>query len=553
MGKDKFAIPALLILCGMLFFFALGTPGLTDRDEATFAEATREMLVSGDWLTPRFNGHLRFDKPILIYYLMAPSMLVWGADAPGARLPAAVFGAALTLLLYGFLRRVHSPRAGFVGATIFATSLMTVLLARAAITDMVLVFFLTAGMFAAFLALSEGKRSWWWGVYVALALAFLAKGPVGLVIPALVLLGFLLWTGQTRRFLREGHPLAGAGLFLLVAAPWFAAMFLLHGEAYLDAASYHTLYRYASVIGGHGGPFWFYLPVLFVGFFPWSGMLPAALWRGWRLPEASGRPPGEIRLFRLCLVWVGVVFLFFSSSSTRLPHYLFPLVPAAAILTALHWDRALSGRMRLTGGLWTAAVLGVAAGGALLALPSFAGPWEASIRKEAPGFELQALGDGYRWLGLVLAAGPLAAALAGLRSLRAAFALLAGTTIAATLLLVTVALPPVDRLFLAPLRAVAAEAGERLNPEDRLVAYGVFRPSLVFYSRHHVVPLQRGEAQAIAPFLAESGRTLLITRSDLLPELVGAGGEMTVLRREGEYLLLMPTPGPIGAPDLCGI
>src|SRR5207247_1280790 len=122
----------------------------------------------------------------------------------------------------------------------------------------------------------EAKR-WYWGFYIGMALATLTKGPVGVLVPLLAVIPYLLLTGRWREVARECRLLPGTAVFLLIAAPWYAAMFLLHGAGYVESARGDTLSRFSSVIGGHGGTILFYFPILFLGFFPWSGFLPAAL------------------------------------------------------------------------------------------------------------------------------------------------------------------------------------------------------------------------------------------------------------------------------------
>src|SRR5207249_9248632 len=149
---------------------------------------------------------------------------------------------------------------------------------------------------------------------------------------------------------QRGFPLSGALLFLLLALPWYAAMLVIHGSDYTASAQAHTVGRFLNSMEGHGFTIFFYFPVLFFGFFPWSGFLPFALysaWRGWRaaigapVTRNASRVTSESELELFAALWIVSVFLFFTASATRLPHYIGPLFPAAALLTASFWHRSL--------------------------------------------------------------------------------------------------------------------------------------------------------------------------------------------------------------------
>src|SRR5438094_781215 len=181
----------LLALCALLFFLGLGTLGLTDRDEGSNAEAAREMVASGDWITPTLNGAPRFAKPILLYWLISGSYLAFGVSEFTARLPSALFGTLLVLMQYVFATRMFGPTVGLRAALMLLLNFEVLALGRMVLTDMVMVFFTTLSIFCFFLAASppagEGRtKRWYWGFYIGMALATLTKGPVGVMITLLV-------------------------------------------------------------------------------------------------------------------------------------------------------------------------------------------------------------------------------------------------------------------------------------------------------------------------------------------------------------------------------
>src|SRR5256712_8445144 len=260
----------LLVLCALLFFLGLGTLGLTDRDEGSNAEAAREMVQSGDWLTPTLNGTPRFAKPILVYWLIACSYLVFGVSEFAARLPSALFGTLLVLMQYAFATRLLGPTVGFRAALMLLLNFEVLAIGRMVLTDMVLVFLTTLSIFSFFLAMEgEGRaKRWYWGFYVGMALATLTKGPVGVLVPLLAVIPYLLLTRRWRGGVPEFRLLTRTAGFLLNAAPWLAAMFLLHGAGYAASARGGTPTPFFSVIGGHGGGTPFSHPPPLLGLFP---------------------------------------------------------------------------------------------------------------------------------------------------------------------------------------------------------------------------------------------------------------------------------------------
>src|SRR5712692_1547928 len=291
---------ALLALSGLLFFLALGDMGLTDRDEGRNAEAGREMFESGDRLTPTFNGELRIAKPVFIYWLMEQSYRLFGVNEFAARFPSALFGVGLIFIHYLFLVHQRDQTVALFGGLMLLLNLEILGLGRMALTDSVLIFFTTASLYGFWLGLhgEGGVRRWIWAFYIGMALATLTKGPVGFAVPIIAAALYLIWTRRWREYWQKGVPLAGLLLFILLAAPWYAAMFLVHGDAYATGAKANTIGRFLSPMEGHQGTIFFYLPVLLLGFFPWSALLPVPLYhafKNWRSSgEISRYPPATL-------------------------------------------------------------------------------------------------------------------------------------------------------------------------------------------------------------------------------------------------------------------
>lgn len=518
----------LTALACLLFVWGLGSIGLTDRDEGRNAEAGREMFETGELLTPTYNYEPRFIKPAMLYWLMSLSYRALGENEFAARFPSALFGVGLIALLYLFLAHVRGPAIGLFGALMLLLNVEMVVLARQALTDMVLIFCTTLAACSFWLGFhGEGpKRRWLWVLYVAMACGTLTKGPVGFLVPILAIIPYLTLTKQWGRFWRQGLPLRGAAVFVALALPWYAAMLMVHGPNYGADIQTHTLSRYLNPFYGWGGTVLFYVPVLLWGFFPWSAFLPMALYQtyqAWKVravgdePIASARGQEErrepdVELF--ASLWFVAVLIFFSLGATRLPHYIGPLYPAAAIVAALYWARASQGPepAGLRGSLYFMMGLGAMLALLLAALPSVFGSYAQQLAKSFPYATEFRFDTGIYIAALLLLFGMATVGYAGLWSGRRVGVFgAAGATIAAVLLiLLQSTLPHLSRYFIAPPQELATAARLRLGPEDRLIAYGPSRPSTVFYARRKVIVVRRNEEDNIRSYLAKPGRTMIL-------------------------------------------
>ena len=556
---------ALLALSGLLFFLALGDMGLTDRDEGRNAEAGREMFESGDRLTPTFNGELRIAKPVFIYWLMEQSYRLFGVNEFAARFPSALFGVGLIFIHYLFLVHQRDQTVALFGGLMLLLNLEILGLGRMALTDSVLIFFTTASLYGFWLGLhgEGGVRRWIWAFYIGMALATLTKGPVGFAVPIIAAALYLTWTRRWREYWQKGVPLAGLLLFILLAAPWYAAMFLVHGDAYATGAKANTIGRFLSPMEGHQGTIFFYLPVLLLGFFPWSALLPVPLYhafKNWRssggisryssaplphsdLPQPS-TPGRELELF--AALWVVGVFVFFTTSSTRLPHYIGPLFPAAALLTASYWSRCLQdpttkgirGSIHLMMGLGYLLAVGFAC------LPTFYATYASKMVREFPLAGQVDLGSSPYLAATVLLLGMTLVGYLGLNDERRGGAFwAAGATLASLVLIVIViATPHINRYVIAPPQELAYAAGLNLSPQDQFIAYSTTRPSSVFYAKRKTLFVPIGEEDRIRTALKEPKRVMILLPESAQSKLpVEANGLVPILKRYG-YVLLANQP-----------
>jgi 4-amino-4-deoxy-L-arabinose transferase-like glycosyltransferase len=321
-------------LAALAFFPALGRGAIGDTDEAFYAESAREMVESGDWLTPHFNYEPRFQKPVLYYWLTAVVYFVTGPTELAARLWSALAGVGIVLITAAVGRRWFDESTGLVAGAITATSFGYFALARMALPDLPLAFFITLAIWAAFVATLERERHprrWLLLTATAAALGFLMKGPLAAIIPALVVLPILLI--ERRSFnLELADVVLATLLFLAIASPWYVAMWLQHGTEYLQGFFVGDNFeRFATSRFNDPRPWWFYLPVLAGGLLPWTPL--ALVWLG---PVARfmrrRRDVGTVDL-RL-LLWLALPLVFFTLSVGKQPRYVLPLLPPLALLLA---------------------------------------------------------------------------------------------------------------------------------------------------------------------------------------------------------------------------
>ena len=300
-------------LCAVffLYFFGLTRAGMLGPDEPRYAAIGRAMAESGDWITPRLWDHPWFEKPALLYWMTAAAFRAGLDQDLAPRLPVALLSVGFLVYFWIALRRLFGDRPAFFAVAVLATSAGWLAFSHVAVTDLPM----AAAFAAAMLAVLDGRRPALAGIF--LGVAVLAKGlvPLALFLPA-------LWFWRKRR--RDLAVLLGAAL--IVAAPWYILVSLRNGSAFLEEFFWkHHFARYVSGSLLHGRPFWFYLPVLAAGLFPWSPFL---------LLLFSKRLYDDRRAAFL-LAWLAWGFLFFSVSRNKLPGYLLPLLPAAAALIGI--------------------------------------------------------------------------------------------------------------------------------------------------------------------------------------------------------------------------
>jgi len=456
----------LLMLCiGVSFFMGLGAVPLFDLDEGAFTEATREMLLRRDFVSTWLNGVPRFDKPILIYWLQAASVSLFGQSEWAFRLPSAICASLWVLTVYAFMRKVRGEASGLLAGAITATAAGITVIGRAAIADALLNWLIVSAMASAWLYLTERRRLWLYLTFAAIGAGLLAKGPVAILVPGAVTALYCLSRGEVKLWLRTVLDIRGIALLIAIAAPWYILQYQRQGDAFIQGFFMkHNVSRFSAPMHGFDGSLFFYLPWLLVATLPFTAPLFKVL-RGLK-------PVWADPLQRFCLIWFAFVLVFFSLSGTKLPHYVFYGYSGLFMLMALHVP-ALRSRV------WMLMAPALFFAGCLL-LPR---ALEAFAPRIADPYYREALGG----VNHVLAGPFLVAATAALlitlgmmrwRRVPPAMALIATGVMQAGLIAQFI-LPAAAEAQQSPIREAAWIARER--PET-VVMWGLDTPSFIVYS-----------------------------------------------------------------------
>ncbi len=374
----------LAALCLVIFLSGLGNLALTDPDETFYAQTSKEMLEAGDWVTPRIFGEPQYEKPIFHYWLVISSYKIFGVNEFAARFPSAVLAIFGILGIFLIARLLYSPLTGFLSAAIMATSLEYLVVGKACVTDMTLTVAIIYTLLFFLRGWVSGSKCSYFACAVSAAVAVLTKGPIGLFIPGAVILIYLSLTGQIRELFRRVPVFSSFLVFLAAALPWYAAVFMLDGKAFMDEFfGFHNITRFIHPEHTIGDTPFFYLPVAIGGLFPWSVFFLFALWDIYGrkkngINSAVGQD-GSLRSPKVFLAaWFLLVFLFFSASRTKLVTYILPLFPAMAIITGKFWaDMAEGGvpgeKVRRAFWFFSAVSLAAAAGALGLVWHEFPG------------------------------------------------------------------------------------------------------------------------------------------------------------------------------------
>lgn len=554
----RLPLVSLLAVLWLSSFSGLSKSALLDLvDEGFYSSISRQMLETGEWITPRAGMQIYLEKPPLFYWAQAFFIKLLGPTVLAARLPSALAVAATSLILWFWMRRRGAPLAGWLAAICFALCPLTIGLARVAMTDALLTLWLTVAIIGVIEG-SGGKRAGYLLMALGAGLATMTKGPIGFLLPGATFFLWLIWKRDLKE-LRRPVWLLAALLFAAIVLPWHLAAWRANGNFFL--LEYFWRNHFPRVLGrafGHERPFWFYVPVLICASFPFIAFVPRAWWK--EIMKAW-HPNDDDNYTAVWALWAALVILFFSLSASKLTSYILPALPALAVLVGAHLAELLSARRRLGRmegfviGLFGVLIGLVLVGCGVLGLqwrgaPSPV-PYSARLLSGTIGWQSGPMNDAQVWYRLspftVLAPHTL---VFGLLLLAATVLILlwrrnmvrvVGAATAPCLCLAVMfahlALPAWSRFDIEPLWELAEAAGPSVQAGEPLILYG-------FHPRRASVRYLLGHADFItettdAPVLLQvsgkypRGRILAIAGNPL-PALAGS---VQVERTAGRYVL----------------
>lgn len=536
----KFLFPVVAVAL-FISFFRLGSVTLFDVDEAVFAEATKEMVESGDWITPTYNGENRYDKPILFYWLMAISYKTFGISEFSTRFPSALSALIVSLALFFFVRHFLGKKKAFYATIPLLLSPYFLVYSHAAVTDMALTLFITISLFSFYLSTAckgappgrnfsfRKENVYIYGFYIFSALAFLTKGLIGILFPFGIAIIFLLST-EGLNGIKRAFNTKGIIFFLILSMPWYVSQLFINGQEFVQQFFIkHHFMRYTGIISGHKGPIYYYIPALLIGSLPWIGFLPGGIRSALKGREqnsslvtcaASGGSAeadrSSVNLF--ALIWFAFIFIFFSLSATKLPNYILPAAPAVSILIS----SGMTERDKLA--RYANAFIAV-----IVALTGIA----FLISKK------YLLRFGFYNTDWILAI----AAVLFITAIMILYAALTKKTLYGVLsilmlvflsLLSIKAVPMVNQYLQGTLYRYSVYAKNRLHDGEKIITFGINNPSILFYSGHKL--MTTGNQNELMPLLQQGKRLLVISKAKEIEILNKLG--FNVLEEDGRYAIL---------------
>ncbi|MFN5893068.1 MAG: ArnT family glycosyltransferase [Dolichospermum sp.] len=564
----------LLVIGWIAFGWNLGNVGLIDETEPLFAEASRQMLLTGDWITPFFNGETRFDKPALIYWCQAIAYSIMGVNEWAARTPSAL--AAMGVIALAFytvqwyftkkdeLEKVTNlPRrylTAALAAALMALNPEMIVWGRTGVSDMLLTGCIGSTLLCFFLGYAQNNRvivianwqfpnQWYLASYVLIAGAILTKGPVGIVLPGLIMIAFALYVGKFWQIWREMRPILGMVIVLVLSLPWYILVTWRNGWNFINAFFvYHNIERFTEVVNGHSAPWYFYFLVVLLGFAPYAVYIPESLvrlklWQRsyWLQKERSQ----HLGLF--VSLWFLGVFGFFTVSVTKLPSYVLPLMPAAAILVALSWSDLFPTSQNSTPthlaflriSAWVNVAFITFISIALFNLTQIVGPDPAAPELYA---EMEKSGilkyGGIIWLIITL--------ISSILILTHRYRQIIIINLVGFTAFIAISLMPailiMDQQRQLPLRELSALIVELKQPNEELIMVGFKKPTVTFYTKQNVNYIKFSQAALKYiqnPELSKTKSSLLmLIEQEKFPEMELQPDTYKSLATKGAYQLI---------------
>ena len=521
------AILVLVIISGGILMPNLGQVSFWDSDEARYAECARNAIEHGHWIVPYYNGHPRIVKPPLMVWLVALSSLAFNGGKVNeftSRLPSVAAGVGTVVITFLMaLTILASETLAFLAAFILATTFLFYKQARFAITDMVLLFFITLALYAFHQFVTQGRKGYRWVMYLSLALATMDKGPaVGLVLPGLIFLVYLWAQGEMGKIRSLLYPPALL-LYLAIVLPWP----LLLGKKYLVVFLWKNNVERFAENPSWKTPFWFYLVDFPPHFTPWIAFLPL-------VGTAIKKSREQLGELTLPLVWFAVTFVVFSLSDTKRPSYILPLYPAASIITAwaigkgLEMKEELSAAWRLSLGLFVVVMISYSLGLVFMFI------------RHVPLYTPTATAA----LGLVLIMAAFIAFTAKLKNFQEGLLLAGASALALSLGYTAFYQPTFDRYYRSP-RPYCLDIKTRVG-DLPLYHYGSIRSYDIFY-------IGKGRISSLPTKRRPQGPFFVMTKEKKLDSLLKRYPDLSVVKKypfRDKTIVLLKNPGEASSPNL---
>jgi len=333
--QEKAMLLVLMAMSFIMFFYRIGTPSLFETDEVIYSQVAREIVRTGDWMTPHLFSKEWFVHPPFYMWLTALSSFIFGFSEFNARIWNAAFAIGLVYVTYLLGKKMFRDGVGLLAGFVLATSLQYLLQARMAVFDIPLVFFEMLSLLFFFYWLEDKLPKYYYLFFLSMGLAVLMKGPVGIVLPLSVMIVYLVFMNNLRA-LFNFRIIPGLITAYLVGGTWYTAEIMIHGRGFIDSiVGFYVTGRYLTAIESHYGPWYFYVPAVIIGFMPWICFLPYSITYQWKNRGDTDN------LFSI--LWMGTIFLFFTLAGTKLPGYIMSLYPLAAISISKMIQDHLSG------------------------------------------------------------------------------------------------------------------------------------------------------------------------------------------------------------------
>ena len=343
-----------------LLFFLNGALPLTDSVEGNYSLTAKEMVLSGDYLSPQIYGRYWFDKPVFSYWMIALGFKLFGFTEFGARFFPSLFGLGGLALTVWAGKKLYSEEVGFISGLLLMMTMEFYTISKSVLTDGMLFLFMSGTLVFFYLGYSTKEKNYYYGTYILAAFATLTKGPIGFLLPGLIIVLFLVWRKDARCLKRAKLP-SGILLFLALALPWYIMMAKAHPDFLGSFIGTHNFLRATVSEHPRDNVIWYYTAVNILNAYAWVGFVPGMLQNLLRKQGHWSMPPAKEGFL---LIWAGTIFLFFQCMATKYITYTYPLLLPLCLLTASYiWKkgRSLNLRWMLLGNILFYGALTVAA------------------------------------------------------------------------------------------------------------------------------------------------------------------------------------------------